>query len=65
MREPAGECHDEVTELVRSFTAEIGGLFPLLASNGLPAIGARVGNDVQSGGDRSRVSSRVSAQLSA
>jgi hypothetical protein len=34
----------------RATTAEIGGLFPLLASNGVPAVGARLGYDVQSGG---------------
>ncbi|RTL66333.1 MAG: ATP-binding protein [Pseudonocardiaceae bacterium] len=31
-------------------TGEIGGLFPLLAANGVPAIGARMGYDVLSGG---------------
>ncbi|WP_224390417.1 ATP-binding protein [Pseudonocardia sp. ICBG1293] len=31
-------------------TAEIGGLFPLLAANGVPAVGARLGYDTQSGG---------------
>ncbi|WP_224389139.1 hypothetical protein [Pseudonocardia sp. ICBG1293] len=34
----------------RATTAEVGGLFPLLASNGVPAIGARLGYDTQSGG---------------
>ncbi|MDN5920826.1 MAG: ATP-binding protein, partial [Pseudonocardia sp.] len=34
----------------RATTSEIGGLFPLLASNGVPAIGARLGYDTQSGG---------------
>lgn len=31
-------------------TSEIGGLFPLLAANGVPAVGARVGYDTLSGG---------------
>lgn len=31
-------------------TSEIGGLFPLLAANGLPAVGARMGYDTLSGG---------------
>ncbi|MEB3371313.1 ATP-binding protein [Saccharopolyspora mangrovi] len=31
-------------------THEIGGLFPLLASNGVPAVGARIGYDTVSGG---------------
>ncbi|MCF7547278.1 ATP-binding protein [Pseudonocardia sp. WMMC193] len=31
-------------------TSEIGGLFPLLAANGVPAIGARMGYDALSGG---------------
>ncbi|MEY8042347.1 ATP-binding protein [Saccharopolyspora cebuensis] len=31
-------------------THEIGGLFPLLAANGIPAVGARVGYDTLSGG---------------
>ncbi|MDA3644396.1 ATP-binding protein [Saccharopolyspora indica] len=31
-------------------TSEIGGLFPLLASNHVPAVGARIGYDVHSGG---------------
>ncbi|MFI6029437.1 ATP-binding protein [Amycolatopsis magusensis] len=31
-------------------TSEIGGLFPLLAANGLPAVGARIGYDTLSGG---------------
>lgn len=31
-------------------TSEIGGLFPLLSANGIPAIGARVGYDTLSGG---------------
>ncbi|MDN5920641.1 MAG: ATP-binding protein, partial [Pseudonocardia sp.] len=31
-------------------TNEIGGLFPLLAANGVPAVGARMGYDVLSGG---------------
>ncbi|WP_231973961.1 ATP-binding protein [Pseudonocardia sp. HH130630-07] len=31
-------------------TAEVGGLFPLLAANGVPAVGARLGYDTQSGG---------------
>ncbi|WNV83160.1 ATP-binding protein [Umezawaea sp. Da 62-37] len=31
-------------------TSEIGGLFPLLASNGIPAVGARMGYDTLSGG---------------
>jgi hypothetical protein len=31
-------------------THEIGGLFPLLAANGVPAVGARIGYDVLSGG---------------
>lgn len=31
-------------------TSEIGGLWPLLASNGIPAMGARIGYDVMSGG---------------
>ncbi|WP_370588542.1 ATP-binding protein [Pseudonocardia sp. C8] len=34
----------------RATTAQIGGLFPLLASNGVPAVGARLGYDTQSGG---------------
>ncbi|WP_224392864.1 ATP-binding protein [Pseudonocardia sp. ICBG1293] len=34
----------------KATTAEVGGLFPLLASNGVPAIGARLGYDTQSGG---------------
>jgi hypothetical protein len=34
----------------RATTAEIGGLFPLLAAGGVPAVGARLGYDVQSGG---------------
>ncbi|WP_309111968.1 ATP-binding protein [Saccharothrix sp.] len=31
-------------------TSEIGGLFPLLAANGVPAVGARMGYDTLSGG---------------
>ncbi len=31
-------------------THEIGGLFPLLAANGIPAVGARIGYDTLSGG---------------
>ncbi|MEU7529293.1 ATP-binding protein [Saccharothrix sp. NPDC042600] len=31
-------------------TSEIGGLFPLLAANGIPAVGARIGYDTLSGG---------------
>ena len=31
-------------------TSEIGGLFPLLAANGVPAVGARMGYDALSGG---------------
>jgi hypothetical protein len=31
-------------------TSEIGGLFPLLSANGIPAIGARIGYDTLSGG---------------
>jgi type IV secretory pathway VirB4 component len=31
-------------------TSEIGGLFPLLAANGIPAVGARMGYDTLSGG---------------
>lgn len=31
-------------------TSEIGGLFPLLAANGTPAVGARIGYDTLSGG---------------
>ncbi|TVT61957.1 ATP-binding protein [Amycolatopsis rhizosphaerae] len=31
-------------------TSEIGGLFPLLAANGIPAVGARIGYDSLSGG---------------
>ena len=31
----------------KATTAEVGGLFPLLASNGVPAIGARLGYDTQ------------------
>jgi hypothetical protein len=31
-------------------TAEVGGLFPLLAANGVPAVGARMGYDTLSGG---------------
>lgn len=31
-------------------TSEIGGLFPLLAANGVPAVGARIGYDTLSGG---------------
>ena len=34
----------------KATTAEVGGLFPLLAANGVPAIGARLGYDTQSGG---------------
>ncbi|OLM08441.1 ATP-binding protein [Pseudonocardia sp. Ae505_Ps2] len=34
----------------RATAAEVGGLFPLLAANGVPAIGARLGYDTQSGG---------------
>ncbi len=31
-------------------TSEVGGLFPLLSANGVPAVGARIGYDVLSGG---------------
>ncbi len=31
-------------------TSEIGGLFPLLSANGIPAVGARIGYDTLSGG---------------
>jgi hypothetical protein len=31
-------------------TSEVGGLFPLLAANGVPAVGARMGYDTLSGG---------------
>jgi hypothetical protein len=31
-------------------TSEIGGVFPLLAANGIPAVGARIGYDTLSGG---------------
>ncbi|MCE0764126.1 ATP-binding protein [Pseudonocardia kujensis] len=34
----------------QAITGEIGGLFPLLAANGVPAVGARMGYDVLSGG---------------
>ncbi|MDN5920477.1 MAG: ATP-binding protein [Pseudonocardia sp.] len=38
------------TPVYRAATSDIGGLFPLLASNGVPAIGARMGYDTLSGG---------------
>ncbi|SDD56433.1 ATP-binding protein [Actinokineospora iranica] len=34
----------------RAATSEIGGLFPLLAANGVPPVGARIGYDTLSGG---------------
>ncbi|KAA2252478.1 ATP-binding protein [Solihabitans fulvus] len=34
----------------RAATTEIGGLFPLLAANGMPAVGARIGYDTLAGG---------------
>lgn len=36
--------------IYQAATSEIGGLFPLLAANGIPAIGARIGYDTLSGG---------------
>ncbi len=36
--------------IYQASTHEIGGLFPLLAANGIPAVGARIGYDTLSGG---------------
>ena len=38
------------TPVYQAATHEIGGLFPLLAANGIPAVGARIGYDTLSGG---------------
>jgi type IV secretory pathway VirB4 component len=38
------------TPVYQTATHEIGGLFPLLAANGIPAVGARIGYDTLSGG---------------
>ena len=43
---------EAVSRLVvyQAATSEVGGLFPLLAANGVPAVGARMGYDTLSGG---------------